>query len=212
MPDKVKRKTNPRRRLLLRLCLGIVILSIFVAGAITYLQPTYGYQYCEFISPDGKRCAYNMSDGFDPIGPELVSIFNSGSSRRLIIPLDHRRRPEFSNLSTVTAFFHGWHPNNNQFLISEYVREIVDGEYNFIGVNLNLYDLQTREFITISSVPEEVWYGLASFNSDGSEMVINRASYNTNETDQLIHFDLITGEETVLPLFGTQPQWVNGGR
>jgi hypothetical protein len=170
--------------------------------------------YCAKPSPDDTHCAYNISDGSDPIAPELVGVYEFGSSEQTVLPLNYMERPLHNNLSIVTAYFYDWHPDSTHFLLGEYATDVFDEQFVFTGINLNLYNVDTMDFVTLTSVSDlthrDVFFSFALFNADGTKLLVEKGDSVSN-LNHIILVDVATGEQTKLPIRGYGAQWVSGG-
>ncbi len=99
-------------------------------------------------------------------------------------------------------YLQDWHPNSIYLLMSP----VGDGmravyEYDTVNKTTNIL-MQNRDYLSYSNV---------TFNYDGSNILFNLLSYSGSL--QIIGvYNMETREEIALPLFGRNPQWVNGGR
>jgi hypothetical protein len=109
--------------------------------------------------------------------------------------------------SRFTGVFEAWNPNNQSILTLEYSRML----NNTAQYTLILIDPISNTQDTLLEQYFYRFFQTINFNYDGSLIlyVVNNIDF---ETRQLMTFDMETREEIALPLFGSNPQWVNGGR
>ncbi|MEM9953361.1 MAG: hypothetical protein AAF846_17270 [Chloroflexota bacterium] len=100
-----------------------------------------------------------------------------------------------------------WHPSEPTVLVAETWEDI---EMGSVSVDLKLYNALSHTEIYLLTDNQRQIYDV-TFNHDGTQILISSRNQMTNELFiSLVNTE--TGEETPLPIFGTQPHWVNGGR
>ncbi len=102
-----------------------------------------------------------------------------------------------------------WHPDNETLLIHTWWEQENIIRENWLH-ELSLYDTLTGTRETLISNRSSSYLN-ATFNYDASRILYILSDRDT-QLNQLMIFNMETLEETSLPLFGTSPHWVNGGR
>jgi len=153
------------------------------------------FLYPEF-SPDGLHYAYYTADNG---GIHDISVSSVDKPQGIEFTL---QQPE-SRSFPITQF-HDWHPDSSAILFIQYATGA--GEENAISIS-NISSAETR--ILVSRAQHT--YNTASFNYDGSQILYLKFSYE-DRIEQLTIYDMESREEISLPLSGSNPQWVNGGR
>ncbi|MEM9953360.1 MAG: hypothetical protein AAF846_17265 [Chloroflexota bacterium] len=152
------------------------------------------------FSPDTSHYVYTGGDLIHNL------IFKTGENNPILSMPDYFDE----NSSDTFASFIGWHSNTN--VIIEHNVLIYDGVSRNIYTELAMYNVQnmTKLVLSLSDSPRN--YGQASFNESKNLFIVSVMISNTNYLPQIYLYNLTTNEEIILPIFGSQPQWVNGGR
>lgn len=115
----------------------------------------------------------------------------------------------------VSHIVYDWHPDNEHLLIGNYRNTLPDAAPGTVS-NLQLLNTTDGSIMSLTE-GERYSYTNATFNHDGSKILyqrkdtLQRCSVMTI-CDQIMIYDMETGEHTALPIIGSSPQWVNGGR
>lgn len=101
-----------------------------------------------------------------------------------------------------------WHPNNEELLMVDYFYNENNTE-NIFFTDIYLFDMLTSEYEILLSLENSS--PQPTFNADGSQILYS--AYVPNENyHQIMILDMESREEITLPIIGSSPQWVNGGR
>ncbi|MEM9953328.1 MAG: hypothetical protein AAF846_17105 [Chloroflexota bacterium] len=104
---------------------------------------------------------------------------------------------------TASAF--DYHLVTQKLIIHEHL-QIYDGDTSTQETTLNLYNLNDAKTTLIDSRTHTIT--MARFNDDGTQILVSgRDSVTFEQFISII--DLETTEETILPIAGTHPQWVD---
>lgn len=102
----------------------------------------------------------------------------------------------------------GWHPDSQYLLVTNDIVPRNDDT----AISTYLFDIRTQGLVFLFIQPDGEWanFGM-QFNHNGTQILYDRFN-ESYEMGQIMLYDMETGEEIALPLFGHSPQWVNGGR
>ncbi len=128
-------------------------------------------------------------------GSERLEFRYSDAPETVLSATDHR------------AFILDWHPDNEHALIIEGTMNTDDNPF----YSLILHNAVTGSQTIIRHEENDNMVYDADFNAEGTQIVFSVHNDSTDST-QVMLYDMETREEIPLPLFGRNPQWVNGGR
>lgn len=115
---------------------------------------------------------------------------------------------EDSVLGIQAATFQDWHPDNDTILIAAAWSHPGKGR---TLTELKLYHVIDGSITSLHTTDARDSYFNAQFNYNGRQIIYTIYDLEQRQS-QVILFDVETREEIALPLFGRNPQWVNGGR
>jgi len=114
---------------------------------------------------------------------------------------------EFNPMIDNYGTFQDWHPDSQQFL------SVSSGYANgdVVWHRVNHHNIEDNSTQILIGSDGQYSFNHATYNHDGSKILYYR--YDTAlRQGQFMIYDVETGEETALPLSGTNPKWVNRGR
>lgn len=114
--------------------------------------------------------------------------------------------PENESVSSISGLA-AWHPDNEQAVVVHHARWTVESPFD----ELSLHHAVTGEKDILISNEDNFIYLDAVFNQDGSQLLTYTQNRDTVELSPFIVLDMESREETVLPLSGREPLWVNSG-
>lgn len=162
------------------------------------------------FSPDGSRYAYYQSE--IDMEPRVVEVRETNSPETPI-SIYQEWTSELLSDGWLGSYIYDWNPDNEHLLISiNYYG--TDPSIHYSVSNLQLLNT-TDNTVVVLTEGKRFSYEWATFNHDGSKILYQRKDtwgQCMDICDQIMIYDMETGEHTALPIVGKSPQWVNGGR
>jgi len=153
------------------------------------------------FSPDGQYYAsriFQMETGLQI--NQIYAINDSGTILSSTTATQQERAQQFLMLQD-------WHPDSEHILVTRGQRSNDILQFN----NLSVFNSVDGTVEVLLNNDGRYTYASATFNYDGSRILYSRSDKQDHH-NQIMLYDMETGEEIELPLSGAFPQWVNGGR